>query len=151
MTDATEVSRVAQIANLRACFERKHASQNLAPMDRVSLVLLVIFIAAAGASGQSVARLSESANSEIEQQRALANHAVAALRRLDSDVFIYRSLGDFEAGSKLAQVSFETFRSDLDEVTSEVEPILSQLPADKLKTEIMNALDSYRDGAIWWR
>src|SRR5712692_2368128 len=101
---------------------------NLAPMDRVSLVLLIIFISAAGACGQSVARLSESANSETQQRQALANHAVAALRRLDSDVLIYRSLGDFEADSKLARVSFETFRRDLDEVTSEVEPILSQLP-----------------------
>ncbi len=81
----------------------------------------------------------------------LAARAIAALKRLDRDVLVYRSLGDFEESGKLARVSFETFRNDLGEVTAEVEPLVSRLPPSRLKTEIRNALDSYRDGAFWWQ
>src|SRR5207247_10673218 len=66
------------------------------------------------------------------------------------DVLIYRSLGDFEENGKLARVTFEAFKNDLQEVICEVEPLLSRLPPSKLKIELTNALDSYRDGAFWW-
>jgi len=79
-----------------------------------------------------------------------AGRAIAALRRLEDDVITYRSLGDFEAGGKLARVTFETFQSDLQKVTGEVESTLSRVRNDRLKTELSNSLASYRDGAFWW-
>jgi hypothetical protein len=86
-----------------------------------------------------------------DKDQILASRAIEALKRLDRNVFVYRSLGDFEENGKLARVSFETFQNDLQEVTAEVEPLLSRLPHGRLKNEISNALDSYRDGAFWWQ
>ena len=113
------------------------------------------------AYGQSVARVkptpAEASVTELRTEteavddRVLAARSIAALKRLDKDVLVYHSLSDFEESGKLARVSFETFRNDLGEVTAEVEPLLSGLPPGKLKTEITNALDSYRDGAFWWQ
>lgn len=77
--------------------------------------------------------------------------AIAALKRLDDEVLVYRSLGDFEADGRLAVVPFEVFKNDLEKVTAEVERILCRLPQSRLKIEISNALDSYRDGAFWWQ
>ncbi|HEU0047930.1 MAG TPA: hypothetical protein VFQ43_10050 [Nitrososphaera sp.] len=81
----------------------------------------------------------------------LAARIVAALKRLDGDVLVYRSLGDFEADGRLARVPFEVFKDNLQEVTTQVEPLLSQLSEGKLKAEISNALASYRDGEFWWQ
>jgi hypothetical protein len=124
-----------------------------------SLALVtVLFLIPTAARGQSIARvklnqaespITESRNEDKDQ--ILTARAIAALKRLDRDVLVYRSLGDFEDGSKLARVSFETFRNDLREVTEEVELLLSSLPQSRLKNEISNALDSYRDGAFWWQ
>lgn len=80
----------------------------------------------------------------------LAARAIAALKRLDDDVLIYRSLGDFEENGRIARVSYEVFENDLQKVIAEVEPILSQLSQNKLKIELRNALYSYRDGGFWW-
>ena len=77
-------------------------------------------------------------------------HAIALLKRLEENVLIYRSLGDFEESGKLARVSFDVFQSDLEEVMAEVEPILTALPERRGKREIANALYSYRDGLLWW-
>ena len=125
-------------------------------MKRLSLALVIVsFLAVAAAHGQSVARVNPSRNpisqTETGDDQVLAARAISALKRLDRDVLVYRSLGDFEESGKLARLSFETFRNDLGEVTAEVEPLLSRLPQSRLKTEIQNALDSYRDGAFWWR
>src|SRR5712691_4214766 len=129
-------------------------------MKRLSLTLVLApFLTMAAAHGQSVARVKlPSAESTVNEprtdtgdERVLAARAITALKRLDRDVLVYRSLGDFEESSKLARVSFETFRNDLQEVTAKVEPLLSRLPQGKLKTEITNSLDSYRDGAFWWQ
>jgi hypothetical protein len=107
------------------------------------------------ASGQSVARANPARNpisqTETGTDQVVATRAITAINRLDRDVLVYRSLGDFEESGKLARVSFETFQNDLGEVTAEVEPLLSRLPQTRLKTEIRNALDSYRDGAFWWQ
>jgi len=129
-------------------------------MKRLSLPL-VPFLTMAVAYGQSVARVkptpAEASVTELRTEteavddRVLAARSIAALKRLDKDVLVYHSLSDFEESGKLARVSFETFRNDLGEVTAEVEPLLSRLPPGKLKTEITNALDSYRDGAFWWQ
>ena len=80
----------------------------------------------------------------------LANRAIAALKQLQAEVIVYRSLQDFEADSRLGHVSFETFKADLHSVSTELEPILAQLPDRKLRAHLTNALYSFRDGAFWW-
>jgi len=134
-------------------------------MNRLSLTPIAILVFTAATYGQSVARtqpangaantvvsISErSARSEAGDHSLDLARAIEALRRLDRDVIIYRSLGDFEAGEKLAHVSCEDFAKDLQAVISEVEPTLSRMPQSRLKSEIRNALDSYRDGAFWWQ
>ena len=125
-------------------------------MNRSSLALLVLlFAACVSAHGQSPARVNRSAGNEIQTEigknELVAARAITALQRLDRDVLVYRSLGDFEENGKLARVSFETFKNDLREVTREVEELISRLPQGRLKIEIANALESYRDGAFWWQ
>jgi hypothetical protein len=126
------------------------------------LVLVILLLVCAAAYGQSVARanqrkttdglISESSSGiEATDERILAARSITALKRLHNEVLVYRSLGEFEANGRLARVSFAAFTDDLGKVTAEVEPILSRLPEGRLKTEISNALDSYRDGAFWWQ
>lgn len=86
-----------------------------------------------------------------ENHLVLAARAVAALKQLEKNVLVYRSLGEFETGGKFARVPLEVFNNDLRDVTAEVETILFQLPQSRLRTEIANALSSYRDGEFWWR
>ena len=126
-----------------------------------SLAVLILFFGSVAVRGQSVARvrppyanpISKSGikRSDDRGDRVIEARVIAALKRLDQDVLVYHSFGDFEETGKLARVSFETFRNDLQDVTSEVEPILFRLAESRLKTEISNALDSYRDGAFWWQ
>jgi hypothetical protein len=73
------------------------------------------------------------------------------LKRLDDDVIVYRSLREFEESGKLARVSLEDFKSHLQEASAEVESISSSLTDSRLKSEMRNALASYRDGAFWWQ
>ena len=128
-------------------------------MNLSSLALITaLFLIPTAARGQTVARVNLSeTESRInalrteDKDQILTTRAITALKRLDRDVLVYHSLGDFEESGKLARVSCETFRNDLGEVTAEVEPLLSRLPQSRLKTEIRNALDSYRDGAFWWQ
>jgi hypothetical protein len=125
-------------------------------MQPSSLALLILFFAVSvSAHGQTISRANPARNpisqTETGNDRMLAACAIAALKRLDRDVLVYRSLGDFEESGKLARVSFDAFKNDLHAVTAEVEPLLSRLPQSRLKTEIRNALDSYRDGAFWWQ
>ena len=129
-------------------------------MKQSSLALLTkrlrLFAPMAGYM-QSVTRLKQPsiAPDKVESKQAdeiaLAARSMFALKRLEKDVLIYRSLGDFEANGKLARVSYQAFRNDLNEVSSEVEAMLSRLPQSKLKTELGNALASYRDGEFWWQ
>ena len=125
-------------------------------------LLLVLFLGSAAAYGQSVARLelpsaaatSTKSITEVSDERILTARAIAALKRLEGDVLIYRSLGDFEENGKLASVPFDTFenfKKDLQEVTAQVEPVLARLPESRLKIQIANALESYRDGSFWWQ
>ena len=127
-------------------------------MKRSSLALLTsLFFAPAAAYAQSVARVKQLAISQpgietrLTDEMALAARSMAALKRLEKDVLVYRSLGEFEANGKLAKVSYQAFRNDLKEVTAEVEPMLSRLPPGQLKAELGNALASYRDGEFWWQ
>src|SRR2546427_4206675 len=104
-------------------------------------LLLVLFLGSVAAHGQSVARLelpsaaatTTKSSTEVTDERTLTARAIVALKRLDRDVLIYRSLGDFEENGKLASVPFDTFRKDLQVVTAEVEPALARLPQSRLK------------------
>ena len=127
-------------------------------MKRSSLALLTsLFFAPAAAYAQSVARVKQFAitqpgiETKATDEMVLAARSMAALKRLEKDVLVYRSVGEFEANGKLAKVSYQAFRNDLNEVTAEVEPLLSRLPQSKLKAELGNALASYRDGEFWWQ
>jgi hypothetical protein len=121
-------------------------------MHRSSLALIILFFGSAVAFGQSVARLDSPNVPETDtpNNAVLAAQSISALKRLDSEIIVYRSLGDFEAEGKLARVPFAQFANDLQAVANEVEPMLSRMPQSRLKTEITNALYSYRDGAFWW-
>jgi len=131
-------------------------------MKESSLALLILLFLSLAAYGQSVVRAQQfsSVNIPIAQpqpenvateENTLAAQSIAAVKRLEKDVLVYRSLGEFEEHGKLARVSFEEFTDNLTNVTAEVGPMLSGLPQGKLKAEISNALDSYRDGAFWWQ
>jgi hypothetical protein len=127
-------------------------------MKQSSLALLTDrLFAPMAAYVQSVTRLTQPSTvpdrveSKQANEIALAARSMFALKRLEKDVLIYRSLGDFEANGKLARVSYQAFRNDLNEVSSEVEAMLSRLPQSKIKTELGNALTSYRDGEFWWQ
>src|SRR5260370_15430304 len=80
----------------------------------------------------------------------LPRRAVAALEQLKADVFVYRSYDEFESDSRLARVPLKTFTNKLNQVTAEVEPILSQLSDAKLRSYLSNSLYSYRGGALLW-
>jgi hypothetical protein len=118
-------------------------------MLRLSLALssLALLLMATAAHGQSLSNLSRSVNEPASRDA----QAIAALKRLDHDVIVYRSLGDFEDGRKLARVSLRTFEQELAKVNAEVQPLLNEMPAGKLKLQLTNALDSFRDGVFWWR
>jgi hypothetical protein len=127
-------------------------------MKRSSLALLTSLVfAPVAAYAQSVARVRQISTpqpiieTEVPDALTLAGRSLAALKRLERGVLVYRSLGDFEANGKLARVSYQVFRKDLTEVSAEVEPLLSRLPPSKLRTELDNALASFRDGEFWWR
>ena len=111
------------------------------------LTFLFIIVAACACAQAQRAKPLVSAN---DNDRVAATRAIAALSQLDNDVIVYRSLGEFEAGRKLASVSLATFQAHLREATEEVESILPRLTDARLKTSISNALASYRDGAYWW-
>ena len=125
-------------------------------MYRTPLTLLILLFLCAVAHGQSLARLELStpnfaSKSESARQQDAALRAIASLKRLHANTIVYRSLGDFEENGKLARVSFDTFKSDLDEVSAEVEAILGSMSDPQLKNQIRNALASYQDGAYWWQ
>ncbi len=99
--------------------------------------------------------LTESALDELKAERALdaelAERAVRAFLRLENDVPIYRTLGEFMESGKLAQVSFESFDADLEETRRTVGATLCWLPESRLKSELQNAMLSYLDGRFWWK
>ena len=80
----------------------------------------------------------------------LANRAIAALKGLEADVIVYRSLQDFEANGQLGRVSFDAFDAHLHAVIVEVEPLLGELSDKRLSATLANALYSFQDGSYWW-
>ncbi len=122
-------------------------------MLRPSLALLILCFSCALAHGQSFAhrdRAADQVTDEATADQVVAAQAILLLKRLDDDVIVYRSLGEFEEGRQLARVPFATFKRNLIEVGAEAEELASRLPPGRLKSEIRNALASYRDGAYWW-
>jgi len=113
----------------------------------VQLFLLGAF-AATTAPAQSLARINQ--RPDFDNTRTEVR-AVAALKRLETNVMVYRSLGQFEADGRLARVTLQTFETDLAKVNDELGSLLQEIPAGKFRTEITNAFDSYRDGVFWWR
>ena len=120
-------------------------------MNRFPLVIaaIILLLSSVSMRAQSVARVQQSTN-EAANSDANAK-AIAALKRLDKDVIVYRSVADYQESGKLARVSLQTFQRELNEVTREVEPVITRMPASKLKMKLRNALDAFRDGAYWWR
>jgi len=117
---------------------------------RLRFLLSIFFVAFAGsaAHGQSFNRNRTNSEPATSDPRVTA---IDALRRLQADVIIYRSLADFEAGGRLARVPLPIFEARLREVSAELESLLDRMPAVKAKLDLTNALDAYRDGVFWWR
>jgi hypothetical protein len=119
-------------------------------MNRLALAApILMFLCAAVADAQSFGRLKTSPHDQATTNDS--RRAIAQLKRLEQQVIVYRSLGDFEDGRRLAHVPLATFEKELSAVTGDVEAILARMPAGQLQTQLANALASYRDGVFWWR
>lgn len=127
-------------------FAFPNAFGNRLRMLRFLTVLSLVLVAYACAPAQRTSPVLDPS----AEDRIIAGRAITALRQLDDDVFVYRSLGEFEAGRALARVSLGTFHEHLSEATSEIEAVLPRLNNPGLKAELRNALASYRDGAYCW-
>jgi hypothetical protein len=113
----------------------------------VQLFLIVAF-AATTAPAQSLARIKQQPDFDTAKTEI---RAFAALKRLETNVMVYRSLGQFEADGRLARVTLQIFETEFAKVNNELGSLLAEIPAGKFRTEIINAFDSYRDGVFWWR
>jgi len=111
--------------------------------------MLACFLIPTATRAQSIARLNPTTS--ISGPSDLNVQAIAALRRLENQVIVYRSLGEFEENGRLARVPLQTFEKELRDVTLELQPLVAAMPASKLRNEIVNSLASYRDGLFWWR
>ena len=111
-------------------------------------IFLIVAFAANAAPAQSLARMNPRPDFDTTKTEL---RAIAALKRLETNVMVYRSLGQFEADGRLARVTLPTFENDLAKVNNELASLLAEIPAGKFRTEIINAFDSYRDGVFWWR
>lgn len=111
---------------------------------------LACILVPASARAQSVARLHHSTGA-VPSSDEMNTRAIAALKSLEKQVIVYRSLRDFEESGRLAHVPLGTFEQKLLDVTAELQPIVARMPEGKLRNELTNALASYRDGAFWWR
>jgi len=120
-------------------------------MRRLSLALSIfsVLLLSTAAHGQSPAPFNRIAT--VAHQRAVKDRAIAILSRLDQAVIVYRSFGEFEESHKLTRVSLLAFEQSLREADAEIRPLLDELPHGTSETMLINALDSYRDGAYWWR
>jgi hypothetical protein len=112
------------------------------------LLILSVLPVCSAAHGQAVTGNRINVEPGTSDPRA---RAIEALKSLQAEVIVYRSLADFEAGGRLARVPLLVFEARLREVSAELDPLLAQIPAEKSKLELTNALDSYRDGVFWWR
>ena len=120
-------------------------------MNRLTLAATIVSCIFIPASARAQSARLHHATRVVASSDEMNTKAIAALKRLENQVIVYRSLGEFEAGSRLAHVPLQKFEQELFEVTTELQPIVASMPASKLRNEIINALASYRDGAFWWR
>ena len=123
-------------------------------MKRLFLALLIFCSPGALAHAQSLAHHDRSKAQIIEDATAdqvVGARAILLLKRLDDDVIVYDSVGNFEESAPLARVSFETFQSDLLEITPALQKLVSSLPDTPLRADLINAFASFRDGAEWWQ
>lgn len=136
--------------------QNKHAwSDRLFYTKRIVLVTIaLLFLTSVGLAQfkpPSPARdLMNPPNSGSDEPSDLAMVSIEALKRLEKLAPVYTSRGAFEANTRLSSVTFEVFKKEFESVLEEIEPLLSRLPQSKLKTQIVNALYSYRDGVFWW-
>ena len=144
----------ASFSTCAVCLERDASYQLALQMHRPLALLVFVLATYACVQAQPRAHVNHPTTllgTDTESDRLVAARAIAVLKRLDADVFVYRSLREFEENRKLARVSFEIFDAHLREATAEVESVLPSLRDARLKTAIRNAFDSYRDGAYWWQ
>jgi hypothetical protein len=123
-------------------------------MYRLSLALLTLCFSCVIAHGQSMmraTRLSAELADEGTADQVVATRAILLLKRLDDEVIVYRSLGEFAESGKLARVSLDDFKGHLEEAGVEVESISPLLTDQRLAGELRNAMASFRDGAFWWQ
>ena len=123
-------------------------------MKHVFLALLIFCSSCAVAHAQSFAHKHQDNPQIIEDATAdqvVGARAISLLKRLDDDVIVYDSLRDFEESRMLARVPFETFQRHLIEITAELQKLVSSLPDTRLRTDLINAFASFRDGADWWQ
>lgn len=122
-------------------------------MNHVFLALLIFVSSCALVHAQSLAHHDRSHSQIIEDATAdqvVGARAIFLLKRLDDDVIVYDSLGDFEGSGLLARVPFETFQRDLLDITPDLRKLLLNLPDTALRADLINAFTSYRDGADSW-
>jgi len=103
-----------------------------------------------GAQGDELANELCLMREERKLDAMSAREALEALKELQDEVIVYRSLGEFEEGRSLARVSFDSFTTHLHRTSPVVKHLLSLLPENRLKMELHNALLSYMDGGFWW-
>ena len=127
---------------------RQHQRTNLMMSFLLIQLFLLVALTATTAPAQSLVRMNQRENFDNAKNEV---RAIAALKRLETNVMVYRSLGQFEADGRLARVTLSTFETELAEVNNELGSLLAQVPAGKFRTEIINAFTSYRDGVFWWR
>jgi len=123
-------------------------------MKRFFLALLIFCSPCALAHAQSLAHHDLGKARIIEDATAdqvVGARAILLLKRLDDDVIVYASAGDSEESAPLARVSFETFQSDLFEITPDLQKLVSSLPDTPLRADLINAFVSFRAGADWWQ
>lgn len=126
-----------------------NANEESPLMNRLTLAASILLLAiGAAAHGQCVARVNHTLY--ISTTSDGSRDAIEQLKRLQENVIVYRSLGEFEESGKLARVPRETFERELREVTIKMQEIFSRMPAGKIKDQLTNSLASYRDGAYWW-
>src|SRR5207245_9316290 len=127
----TEIGRpfAAQISAhfaANASFHGVDGQMKPALLALVTILLLVPTVA----YGQSISRVMRLARAEsvftepkteteITNDRVPAAHAIAALKRMDKDVLLYCSLGDFEEDGRLAPVPYEPLQTDTEVVTTD--------------------------------
>lgn len=117
-------------------------------MARYSLALCLLLLTCVCAQAQTVGKRN---SLDATSGSLPVTRAINALKRLDQNVIIYRSLGEFEAGRGLASISRKQFESDFQKAAAELGSALGEMPSGKLRNEIINAFNSYRDGLFWWR